>query len=243
MHSRASDPKRYCRSCGYDLHGLAEARCPECGRRVDPTNHRSFRATPLLPIWIRRARIIVVLLAVVPGLTYVMFKAARSYAYVRVIEVNTQDARVRDRLYHTVFGFTITQTMGAPIDTGLTAYLSRYPGPKPGDWVRAGSEVYDWRRRRVDSNLSHGIGQMLGGAPFKPENLPRVHGLVPDLPAMIRRDILSAQHHGVSAMLMINLRDMCADPTEENIKRLLEKWDWIKERPDLFSECGLRPAP
>ncbi len=34
-----------CITCGYDLHGLPEPRCPECGREFDPAAqvHGSFR--------------------------------------------------------------------------------------------------------------------------------------------------------------------------------------------------------
>jgi hypothetical protein len=32
----------YCLGCFYDLRGLPENRCPECGRLFDPTNHRTF---------------------------------------------------------------------------------------------------------------------------------------------------------------------------------------------------------
>jgi hypothetical protein len=32
----------YCLSCGYDLHGLPEHRCPECGRAFDPDDSATF---------------------------------------------------------------------------------------------------------------------------------------------------------------------------------------------------------
>lgn len=234
MHRRAPASKRYCRNCGYDLQGLEEQRCPECGRRFDARNPRSFRATPPLPLWIRRARNIAVLLTVAVGLAYVIFRAARSYECVRVIEVSTHDARVRERTYYILFGFSVWQAPRAPVATELTPFLHTHAETQGGQWVRAGSEVYDWRGRRVDSYLSHGIGQLLVGAPFKAENLTRVDAFVPDLAAIIRRDILAKKHHGVSSMLMITLRDMCADPTEGNVKRLLDEWKWRKEHPDLF---------
>lgn len=37
---------RFCRSCNYDLNGLSEHRCPECGREFDPENPKSFANTP-----------------------------------------------------------------------------------------------------------------------------------------------------------------------------------------------------
>lgn len=33
----------YCRHCGYQLFGLSENRCPECGQPFDPTNRRTYR--------------------------------------------------------------------------------------------------------------------------------------------------------------------------------------------------------
>lgn len=36
----------YCRGCSYLLKGLPEPRCPECGRRFDPGNRRTYRTRP-----------------------------------------------------------------------------------------------------------------------------------------------------------------------------------------------------
>ena len=36
----------FCLRCFYDLRGLPEPRCPECGRRFDPADPRTFSATP-----------------------------------------------------------------------------------------------------------------------------------------------------------------------------------------------------
>lgn len=37
---------RYCRQCGYQLNGLSENRCPECGQTFDPNEPRTFALTP-----------------------------------------------------------------------------------------------------------------------------------------------------------------------------------------------------
>ena len=36
----------YCKRCMYDLAGLEEHRCPECGRRFEPTKRRSYSKAP-----------------------------------------------------------------------------------------------------------------------------------------------------------------------------------------------------
>lgn len=36
---------RYCLTCDYDLRGLPENRCPECGRQFDPVDGRTFAVT------------------------------------------------------------------------------------------------------------------------------------------------------------------------------------------------------
>lgn len=42
----------FCLSCGYNLRGLAAARCPECGRAFDRHEHDGFRAP-----WVDRHRV------------------------------------------------------------------------------------------------------------------------------------------------------------------------------------------
>ena len=43
---------RFCESCGYNLRGLDECRCPECGSEFDPN------APPIARIpWLRRSQI------------------------------------------------------------------------------------------------------------------------------------------------------------------------------------------
>lgn len=36
----------HCLSCQYDLQNLTEHRCPECGRKFDPSDNRSFDSLP-----------------------------------------------------------------------------------------------------------------------------------------------------------------------------------------------------
>ena len=42
----SDDFRTYCLDCGYDLHGLLEARCPECGRAFDPRDPHSSASSP-----------------------------------------------------------------------------------------------------------------------------------------------------------------------------------------------------
>jgi hypothetical protein len=39
----------YCRECGYDLRGLPEPRCPECGNTFDPRDPTTFLEDPKRP--------------------------------------------------------------------------------------------------------------------------------------------------------------------------------------------------
>jgi hypothetical protein len=41
----------WCKTCGYVLDGLSENRCPECARKFDPDNRRSYRRKPMRPRW------------------------------------------------------------------------------------------------------------------------------------------------------------------------------------------------
>lgn len=52
-----TDAELYCRSCGYQVVGLSEPRCPECGRLFDPDNPRTFLQHPKawrVRQWVRR---------------------------------------------------------------------------------------------------------------------------------------------------------------------------------------------
>jgi hypothetical protein len=40
-----------CLGCGYDLHGLPENRCPECGRGFDPAHPSTFASGQREPGW------------------------------------------------------------------------------------------------------------------------------------------------------------------------------------------------
>lgn len=42
MNERCGSLRALCRGCGYELVGLDEARCPECGRGFDPGDRRSY---------------------------------------------------------------------------------------------------------------------------------------------------------------------------------------------------------
>lgn len=36
----------FCLGCGYELNGLHESKCPECGRRFDPVDSATFADRP-----------------------------------------------------------------------------------------------------------------------------------------------------------------------------------------------------
>lgn len=64
----------HCQRCSYDLRGLTEQRCPECGRPFDPLNPASFRDAPRASL---RVRLLAAALcyggaAVVLGLHYLL---------------------------------------------------------------------------------------------------------------------------------------------------------------------------
>jgi hypothetical protein len=76
----------YCRKCGYQLEGLLEFRCPECGQPFDPDSPRTFLRHPNAwrrRLWLRRVLIalgslVIMLLAglgVLLGTLYLQWRA------------------------------------------------------------------------------------------------------------------------------------------------------------------------
>jgi hypothetical protein len=54
----------FCRRCGYNLKGLSECRCAECGRAFDPANRRTYSSHPHAPLRRRLTRYAVAALTV-----------------------------------------------------------------------------------------------------------------------------------------------------------------------------------
>jgi hypothetical protein len=63
----------YCRQCGYQLAGLSENRCPECGRAFDPGNRRTFLCEPRswsVRRWARRIAVALAAAVLLGGMGY-----------------------------------------------------------------------------------------------------------------------------------------------------------------------------
>ncbi len=58
----------YCLGCQYDLRGLPERRCPECGRAFDPQDPATYLKVPTQP----RPYFLLVLIWLVPILLFAM---------------------------------------------------------------------------------------------------------------------------------------------------------------------------
>jgi hypothetical protein len=50
----------HCLNCKYDLRKLAEHRCPECGRKFDPTNRRTYYTPRMWSVLWRRSSYIAI---------------------------------------------------------------------------------------------------------------------------------------------------------------------------------------
>jgi predicted RNA-binding Zn-ribbon protein involved in translation (DUF1610 family) len=62
--------RAFCLGCGYRLHGLPEARCPECGRDFNPDDPSSVDASPRRAYrrkWMRRGVLAVTIAAILFG--------------------------------------------------------------------------------------------------------------------------------------------------------------------------------
>jgi hypothetical protein len=75
----------YCRECLYDLQGIAERRCPECGRAFDPANRRTFSRSRLGKPVDRFGRTLRILLFVDLVICCVLVCAVVSYLFVTLV--------------------------------------------------------------------------------------------------------------------------------------------------------------
>lgn len=187
-----------------------------------------------MPRWVRTSLkwCLRAILVAVAGTAIV--SAVRSFRQVSVTEVNLADASVRTRSQYLVWGVCFVERVATPVATGLTTFLRENVDSRLTGWTSAGQSIRDYRGHELDYYMPHGVGHLLAGAQFRTENLPRVQSIIPGIAEMIRSDILAQEHLGVSTMLMGILRQMCDDPSEENLNRQLEEWNWIKHHPGLF---------
>jgi hypothetical protein len=85
-----------CKQCGYDLHGLSETRCPECGAQFDPAERDRILARINAPPpkqrhrWIAAIVVVLLTLAVVAGMD--MYRRASRAAAKRAVAPATQPA-------------------------------------------------------------------------------------------------------------------------------------------------------
>ena len=67
--------KRRGKKCGYDLRGLEERRCPECGQVFDPGDASTYLTKPVSGTWFLTLTMVVVILVGIP-LVYASLKTA-----------------------------------------------------------------------------------------------------------------------------------------------------------------------
>lgn len=230
-------PRYFCKRCGYSLYGLERSRCPECGVEFSLSDPRSYRTRRPLPAWARALSKWSLTAGVTALVIAAVVYAVSSYHRIVEYDIGLRYASLRESSHYMVLGRTLARRTAAVRDTQLTTFLRREdPGGKER-WTRCGTIAYDWRGRQVDYYFPHGGRAFFGDIPFKAQNLGAVHKLVPNLPQMIRDDILGAKQLGVSVMLAGVLEKMCRDPSDDNIKRLLREWEWIKQHPGLFGDA------
>lgn len=120
----------YCRQCGYELIGLSENRCPECGRVFDPTDRRTYLRHPKgwqRRMWLRRIAIgvlaatvlLAMLMTIVLAVAYQRWKAEQ----VVIATVRQLGGRVTIHWGHgpvlrALFGQTNPRLAGDPVHLG-----------------------------------------------------------------------------------------------------------------------------
>jgi hypothetical protein len=225
-----------CGGCGYDLTGNVTGRCSECGLAFARQGARPGQAAPRQPRTSPSlTRRIVAVLTL--GASLVLIVAGlKSFRYEIFVEVGQTCARTRTRAQYHVLGLRIYSRTTEDRESVLTAFLC--PDSSAGDtsWSCWGYTVRDWRGHTVRRSHEDGIAYLMGETHFCSENVSLVAKLVPDLPALIRRDMLHASSSAVASGLMYLLTEMCADPSKEEVNEVLEGWQWVTAHPEAYAD-------
>lgn len=139
MDAPVSEPWLVCKKCGYDLRGLTEHRCPECGQSFDPQRMESdfFLLTKKWPIAGVVTKYFSLLFTVFVGCLFLVFGVRQVFDMLRPKDTSMYYyTNHGDRLYN-----LLVQTVPTAIFLSAVVYLTFWLNrrlrlakvPNPGD--------------------------------------------------------------------------------------------------------------
>jgi len=217
-------PVMFCCRCSYPLCGLTQNRCPECGAPFDPRRPDSYRGRPRTH-W--RRWVTIGLAGLVFAGFFLLGFVASQYCKLRTTEVCRLCGAQGEKREYRVRTIKLFSKRTGHAHTGLSRYLASQVGPHEHSWVGFETVGRDWRGRKTSCRLGTqnlALVYVLADA-YPMSSLTELAHFVPDLGQIIGRDILQATSGASSLRCAVYLKAMCEDRSEENIRRMMERWN------------------
>jgi hypothetical protein len=230
--TRASMSSKHCLYCDYIIDGLAERRCPECGRPFDVLDAKSYgegRLTGARRSIKRIAVIVLVASIVVVALDQAMHRIQEH----RITEFCMQTAEFRKYTDYKLGPLRLWRGSADVHETSLSKFLQGNLGYKDHRWVMLSMRRYQWRSgTHVGRNFVSPLC-VLEVLEIPREKLDALQKLVPDLPNRIYADVLGAREEKQTVRCALGLADICGAvgtmKDEVVASYAANWWDW---------ECG-----
>lgn len=209
----------YCWNCGYNLRGLADVRCPECGRVFDPACVSSVARTRAGVAWrrFRRRILITFLLGSCASLLVMSVRWTLRHDVVAERCANTGARRTTSYWYlRGLDGLRFFRhTEIAPLDD-IAIYLALNADGAAAiyDWRSRSHHVRDWRGRALVAPSRDEELRVRYEARCDINALNAATNYIRDFPRLLRKEILRSDRADVAAFALTYIDDLIGEDLE-----------------------------